>query len=85
MMTEMTDFLAGIVNVTILYSPEKVEFWDLLSGRVKKVVVRVEFLSVPGELANGDYDGDVKYRQKFQEWLNDFWEEKDRLIEKILS
>ena len=84
-MTEMTDFLAGIVNVTILYSPEKVEFWDLLSGRVKKVVVRVEFLSVPGELTNGDYDCDVEYRQKFQEWLNDLWEEKNGLIEKILS
>ena len=46
---------------------------------------RVEFLSVPSELTNGDYDGDGQYRQKFQEWLNDLWKEKDRLIEKILS
>lgn len=82
---EMADYLAGIIDVTILYSPERVEFWDLLSGRVKKVYCHIQFKEIPQDLLHGDYDTDADYRGKFQNWLNEMWKEKDRLIAELLS
>jgi len=82
-LTEMKDYLAGIVNVTIAYSPERVTFWDLFSGRVKKVKVRVDFFPVPEDITSGDYANDPAFREKFQLWLNSLWEEKDNLIDQL--
>jgi len=28
---------------------------------------------------------DGKFRQRFQQWLNNLWEEKDRAIEEMMS
>ncbi len=80
---EMKDYLAGIVNVTIVYQPDRVTFWDLFSGRIQKVTVRVDFFPVPQEIISGDYANDPAFREKFQLWLNSLWEEKDKLIDQL--
>ncbi len=82
-LSEMRDCLAGIVNVTIVYSTDRVTFWDLFSGRVRKVMVRVDFMPVPEEIAAGDYANDPAFREKFQSWLNGLWKEKDQLIDQM--
>ena len=76
-LTEMKDYLSCIVNVTIVYEPDRVTFWDLFSGRIKKVMVRVECLPIPREMISGDYANDPAFREKFQLWLNSLWEQKD--------
>jgi hypothetical protein len=40
----------------------------------------VETLPITNELL-GDYTGDDNYRMRFQEWLNNIWAEKDKLLE----
>jgi len=80
---EMKDYLAGIVDVTIFYSPEQVTFWDLFSGRVKKIIVRIDFYPIPPEIADGDYANDPEFAERFRQWLNRLWEKKDRLIDSI--
>ncbi len=76
----MGDHLNKIVNVTILYPNEKPYFQDLLSGKISKVYVNIEVTPVTDEII-GDYFNDPMFREGFQAWVNNLWEEKDRLIE----
>lgn len=82
-LTEMADYLEGIVDVAIVYEPERVTFWDLFSGRIRKVTVRVDFFPVPVDITAGDYANDTAFREKFQLWLHSIWERKDRLIDQL--
>jgi len=80
-LSEMKDYLSCIVDVTIVYEPDRVTFWDLFSGRVRKVTVRIGCIPIPDEMAAGDYANDPAFRERFQLWLNSLWEEKDLLID----
>jgi 1-acyl-sn-glycerol-3-phosphate acyltransferase len=78
----MGDSLHKIIDVTIVYPFGIPTFWDLLSGGIKKVVVRVNVLPIGPELI-GDYNGDKQYRATIQSHINNMWVEKDRLIDKL--
>jgi hypothetical protein len=52
---------------------------------VKRIVVRVQTLPVPRELATGDYAGDPAVREAFQRWVQDLWSAKDAQIESLLA
>lgn len=82
----MGDRIKSMVDVTIYYheSPKaKISFWNFLSGRIKKVYVHTQVREIPSDLRNGDYENDPVYREKFQNWVNQIWKEKDQLIEKM--
>lgn len=72
----------NIVDITIIYPDNKVNLWSFLCGKIKKVIIHYEVLPVPTELL-GHYYEDVKFRQQFQQWLNQRWEKKDQLIDKL--
>ncbi len=72
-----------ILNVTIFYPDNSSHtFLDLLRGRMKRIVVRVETISVT-ENIRGDYFGDKVYKRQFQLWLNELWAKKDNLLENL--
>lgn len=71
------------LEVTIVY-PERVPtFWDLLCGRVRKIVVDVRDVPIPESLTTGNYASDANYRRELQGWVQGMWETKDRFIESI--
>ncbi|AGO57623.1 putative acyltransferase YihG [Serratia plymuthica 4Rx13] len=72
-----------VLNVTLLY-PENSErpFRDMLCGRLKRIVVRIELLPID-ETLHGDYFNDKLFKRRFQLWLNTLWQEKDRLLDKL--
>jgi 1-acyl-sn-glycerol-3-phosphate acyltransferase len=72
-----------LLDVTIVYPHGAPKFWQLLSGRVDGVIVRVEQREIPADLLDGDYAGDPQFRARMQEWVNALWAEKDALIEKL--
>lgn len=72
-----------LLDVTIVYPHGAPKFWDLLSGRVHDVIVRVQQREIPGELLAGDYATDSKFRARMQDWVNELWAEKDVLIEQL--
>jgi len=41
----------------------------------------VRELPVPRELVGGDYANDPEYRARAQEWVNELWRAKDRLLD----
>jgi 1-acyl-sn-glycerol-3-phosphate acyltransferase len=79
----MGDKLHSILNVTISYPQGVQSFWSFLSSKATDIRVWVETLPITKELL-GDYTDDDNYRMRFQEWLNNLWTEKDKLLENSL-
>lgn len=79
----MGEQLHSIVNVTIRYPQGIPGFWDLLSGRVDAVQVRFEELPIPAQFIGRNYDQDQAYREQFQAWVNQLWQDKDAELEAL--
>ncbi|GLH68214.1 acyltransferase [Geothrix edaphica] len=83
-LSAMGERFDALLDVTIVYPEGVPSFWDLLSGKVKQVVVRVRELEIPKDLLGGDYEGDPAFRARMQGWLHEIWTEKDHKIEEII-
>jgi len=69
-----------ILNVTIIYPDNPVSpFKDLLQGKLKRIVIRVDTIAITPEL-QGDYENDGEFKQQFQQWVTNLWQAKDKLI-----
>ena len=73
----MGDVLDGIIDVSMVYPDGIPGAIDLFAGKIKRVAMKVELLSLPANLRGGDYAGDAEYRKAFQAWLNERWKRKD--------
>lgn len=72
--------ITQLVDFTIIYPTGKKQFTDLFSNRVKRIIVRIQVSDIPEQFLNGDYDGDPEFKEQFQNWVNELWEQKDRKI-----
>lgn len=81
----MGDQFDSMLDVTIVYPQGVPTFWDLLSGRVNEVVVRVKEVPIPADLRVGDEVLNPAYRAHLQSWVADLWAEKDRHIDEITA
>ncbi|WP_423187783.1 acyltransferase [Alishewanella sp. d11] len=82
----MGEQLHKLLDVTIHYPQGIPSFWDYISGKVHAITVNIKVLPIGKELI-GDYHDQV-YRERFQQWLNQLWVEKDQqlaLLEKKVS
>lgn len=78
----MGHLFSGVVNVTLNYPDNKNPTMDILFGRLKRVQVQIELLEVD-DVIIGDYFNDVEFKSRFQIWLNDLWQEKDKLLARL--
>ena len=83
-LSAMGECFDALLDVTIVYPEGVPSFWDLLSGKVKQVVVRVRELEIPKDLLDGDYEGDPAFRGRMQAFVQAMWAEKAARIEEIL-
>ena len=81
----MGEQFEAMLDITIVYPHGAPTFWDLLSGRVDAVIVRVQHRDIPGEVLGGDPVGDKAYRQRLSTWIEGQWAEKDALIAQLLG
>lgn len=73
-----------LLNVTLCYPDNHTRpFYDMLSGRLTRIVVRINLVPI-GEELHGDYVNDKNFKRNFQRWLNGLWEEKDRQLTDIM-
>ncbi|MED5388366.1 MAG: acyltransferase [Pseudomonadota bacterium] len=79
------DNLDALLDVTILYPQGNPPgFWDLLCGRVERVVVDVQTRALAPALWRSDYQDDPEFRTEMQQWVSDLWANKDaRLIQLV--
>jgi len=78
--TTMGQQIKMVLDITIIYPPGPKDFWSFLCGRIKSAKVIIERIPVTDELI-GDYINDKVYHEKFKNWINELWIDKDRLIE----
>ena len=76
----MGEQFEALLDVTIVYPHGTPQFWDLLSGRLDAVTVRVQQREIPPEVLRGDPVGDAAYRHRIGAWVEQQWVDKDRLI-----
>ena len=79
----MGEQLACLLNVTIHYPNGTPSFWDLLCGRLQRVVVRFEQVKIPNQFIGKNYDQDDAYKLEFQQWVNQLWEAKDAQLGRL--
>ncbi len=73
-----------VLDVTIVYSEGPKSFWAFLCGDIKEIKVLVKSFPIDENMV-GDYATNLKFRIRFQKWLNEVWEEKDRYIGRIAA
>lgn len=71
--------LHRLLDVTIYYPEGIPRYWDYACGRVKRIRVHIRQLPIPAELI-GDYSENTVFRTRFQQWVNQLWQEKDALL-----
>ncbi|UQW74011.1 acyltransferase [Pseudomonas avellanae] len=77
----MGEQLDAILDVAVVYPGSGIPgFWDMLCGRVPKVIVDIKTRELDPALWQGDYENDPVFREKVQAWVNQLWVEKDARI-----
>jgi len=79
------DRFSALTNVTIVYPDGIPTFWDMMCGRLQRVIVRIQEEPIPAHFTLGDYQNDRQLRAEMQHWTSTIWQAKDRQIEDILA
>jgi len=73
----------SLLDCTIVYPEGIPSFSDFIHGKVPEVIVRIREIPIPVEFSQGDYENDPAFKQNFQSWISDLWDEKDQQITDI--
>ncbi|MBN8494955.1 MAG: acyltransferase [Burkholderiales bacterium] len=79
----MGEQFEALLDVTIVYPGGIPTFWQLLSGQVPGVTVRVQPRPIPPAVLGGDPMQDKAYRQRIGDWVDAQWRDKDALIDRL--
>ncbi|WP_394497206.1 acyltransferase [Shewanella sp. ENK2] len=88
-LSAMGEQFTGLLNMTLAYPDADAKakegiLYEVMSGRVKKIVVRIEQMPVP-EVDSEVYFSQAETRVEFQRWLNQVWFDKDQQLEEIFQ
>jgi 1-acyl-sn-glycerol-3-phosphate acyltransferase len=77
--------LDALVDVTIIYpdmdsTGSAPTLWQLVSGQVSRITVRVKLREIPAHLRAKNFRSDIKFRGELESWIRQIWLEKDALI-----
>ena len=80
----MGSSIQSFLDITISY-PDKQQpsFWDFLCGRVNHVIVRIQEREIPTNFTGKNYSEDEAFRDEFQQWVTQLWEEKDQQLDEL--
>lgn len=72
-----------VVDITLAYPDNReTPFRDMLSGKLKKVVVNIEVIPMT-DVPQGDYFNQATFKRQFQAWLSGRWQSKDTYLEAL--
>lgn len=80
----MGDAIRQVLDVTIVYPGGPSTMMDMIAGRIREIRIHVRRLPVLPSM-RGDYENDAAFREGFQAWVNQLWEEKDARIGAMLG
>lgn len=76
--------LDAILDVTIVYPSRDVTIWDFVTNRVPWISVRCRHIDVPLQFVEGGITEPGPARDRFKEWVEQLWREKDAEISRQL-
>ncbi|MDO6804790.1 hypothetical protein Q4595_20230, partial [Wenyingzhuangia sp. 1_MG-2023] len=80
-MNIMGDNFHSLIDVTIHYPDGVPTFWSFLSGKMRRCQVIIRQIPIPAGLSSGDYQNDIDFRNRFQQWVHELWLDKDDTLE----
>ena len=84
-LASLGDQLDGVLDLTIAYPGHVVSAWDLVTGRVRRVDVRVRRLEIPKTFLSEAITRPGEERAQFKAWIEEVWREKDETLAKLLE
>jgi predicted protein tyrosine phosphatase len=84
-LASLGDQLDGLFDVTLAYPDGRVTFWDLVSNRIPRIVVRARRIDIPPELIDPAVTEPGPARDRLKSWLEAMWRDKDRLLDSLLT
>ena len=79
----MGELFQSMVDVTIVYPGGVPTFMDLLTGRIRDVIVTVREVPIPRHLLVNERGEAPASRQPLQAWVNEMWVAKDAEIARL--
>ena len=83
-LASLADQLDATIDVTLAYPGGDVTMWQFLSGKVERIVVRARRLDVPAEFLTARITEPGPTRDRFKEWIESLWREKDALLATVV-
>ena len=78
------DRLDSMIDVTIVYPDGRPTMWELVSGRLQRVLLVANEVPLPDNLRGRNYRSDKTFKRELEQWITNFWREKDALIDSML-
>ncbi|MGY4876758.1 acetyltransferase [Vreelandella aquamarina] len=79
----MGDKLSGILDVTIKYENPAPTFWGFLCGKEAPITLTARRLEVPTWMLDTQYHAQPQDKERFHQWINALWQEKDALLDDL--
>lgn len=77
----MSGKLKTLLDITIVYPQAAPKtLFAFLGGAVSNVKVIIRQKIIPEWASQGDYENDAAFRERFQQWINELWTDKDALL-----
>ncbi len=83
--SELKNNLHQLLDVTIVYPENVPSFWDFLCGRTPQVLIDIKIEEIPQEYLTSELSTDAELQQSFKIWIDNFWQRKDRTIDRLLN
>jgi len=84
-LASMGDLLDATFDVTLAYPHGEVSFWQFVTNRVPRIVLRARRVEVPADFYDEAVTRPGPVRDRFKEWVDQLWREKDSLLDELTS
>ena len=81
----MGNTLDTLLDISIHYPHGRPTFWEFLCAKAGEVEVTVRCVKIPDSVRGGDYQNDPECKANVQAWVNNVWQEKDKLLSSLKS
>jgi 1-acyl-sn-glycerol-3-phosphate acyltransferase len=79
----MGDQLHQILDLTLTYDSSRLNFWDFLCGKCRRVVVQVSHIAPEKAFVKSKSDLTNVLPEEVADWINTLWEFKDHLVQEM--
>jgi 1-acyl-sn-glycerol-3-phosphate acyltransferase len=84
-LASLGDQLDAVLDVTLAYPGHDITMWQFVSGRVPRIAIRAWRLDVPSEFLTAEITEPGPARERFKQWIDGMWREKDALLDALLT